>query len=277
MEILENKIKLDDFLKKKRKKGYKIALIPTMGSIHEGHISLINKANNLGFFSVVTIYINPTQFTDPNDYSSYPKNIEKDRILLERVKTNLLYLPSNGDLYPYEIKSIKTIFDYRNILCDKYRPGHFDGVTTVVKSLFNLIKPDHAFFGEKDYQQLKLVQKIIEKNNLTISIHPCFSVRMKNGMSFSSRYNKFNLYQKKKFNESAKIIMFNINNLKKKIDPIYLKNMKEGLNKQNINKIDYIEVRDEVSLLLTNNNKHARLFIAYYIFDIRVIDNFILY
>ena len=277
MEILHNRRKLDDFLVNQRRKGLKIALIPTMGSIHEGHISLINEANNLGFFSVVTIFINPTQFNDLSDYHNYPRNIEQDKIILKKANTNLLYFPSNKDLYPDEIQSIKTILDYRNILCDKFRPGHFDGVTTVVKSLFNLINPDHAFFGEKDYQQLKLIQKIIEIDNLSIYIHSCLSIRMKNGMSFSSRYNNFNLYQQDLFNESAKIIIFNLNNLKKNIDSIYLQKIKEGLIKININKIEYIEVRDELNLLPTKKNKNARLFIAYYIDKTRVIDNFILY
>ena len=277
MIILENKHKLDDFLQNQRKKGLKIALIPTMGSIHEGHISLIRNANKLGFFSVVTIFVNPTQFNDLNDYKNYPRNRMQDTSLLMKSNANLLFFPLKQDLYSGEIKSEKTIFDYRNILCDKFRPGHFDGVTTVVKLLFNLVKPDHVFFGEKDYQQLKLIQKIIENNNLSICIHPCVSIRMQNGMSFSSRYSNFNSSQKKIFKESAMIIMNNLNKLRKKIDPIYLESIKTELTKININKIDYVETRDEVDLLPTFKNNSARLFVAYYIDNIRIIDNFILY
>ena len=277
MIILENKHKLDDFLQNQRKKGLKIALIPTMGSIHEGHISLIKSANKLGFFSVVTIFVNPTQFNDLNDYKNYPRNRMQDTSLLMKSNANLLFFPLKQDLYSGEIKSEKTIFDYRNILCDKFRPGHFDGVTTVVKLLFNLVKPDHVFFGEKDYQQLKLIQKIIENNNLSICIHPCVSIRMQNGMSFSSRYSNFNSSQKKIFKESAMIIMNNLDKLRKKIDPIYLKSIKTELTKININKIDYVETRDEVDLLPTFKNNSARLFVAYYIDNIRIIDNFILY
>ena len=277
MIILDNKHKLDDFLENQRKKGLKIALIPTMGGIHKGHISLIKSANKLGFLSVVTIFVNPTQFNDLNDYQNYPRNMEQDISLLKQDNTNLLFFPSNQDLYPSEIKSEKTIFNYRNILCDKFRPGHFDGVTTVVKSLFNLIKPDHAFFGEKDFQQLKLIQKIIENDNLSICIHSCVSVRMQNGMSFSSRYNHFNLSQENLFIASSVIVMNNLNHLRKKINLIYLENIKAELIKLNINKIDYVEVRNEVDLLPTFKNNSARLFIAYYIDNIRIIDNFILY
>ena len=277
MEIFENKHKLDDFLQNLRKKRVKIALIPTMGSIHEGHLSLIKKANRLGFFSVVSIFVNPTQFNNLYDYNNYPRNPEEDIILLKKANADLLFFPSDQDLYPSEIKSQKTIFDYRGILCDKFRPGHFDGVTTVVKSLFNLVNPDNAFFGEKDYQQLKLIQKIVEKDNLSIFIHPCVSIRMKNGMSFSSRYNNFNLSQENIFIESAKIIMINLKNLRKKIDSVYLKNIKESLNKISINKIDYVEVRNEINLLPELRNNNARLFVAYYIGNIRIVDNFILY
>lgn len=277
MEIFENKHKLDDFLQNQRKKRVKIALIPTMGSIHEGHLSLIKKANRLGFFSVVSIFVNPTQFNNLYDYNNYPRNPEEDIILLKKANADLLFFPSDQDLYPSEIKSQKTIFDYRGILCDKFRPGHFDGVTTVVKSLFNLVNPDNAFFGEKDYQQLKLIQKIVEKDNLSIFIHPCVSIRMKNGMSFSSRYNNFNLSQENIFIESAKIIMINLKNLRKKIDSVCLKNIKKSLNKISINKIDYVEVRNEINLLPELRNNNARLFVAYYIGNIRIVDNFILY
>ena len=277
MKIIENNPEFQVFVKEIRKKGCKIALIPTMGSIHEGHKSLIEKANKLGFFSAVTIFVNPTQFNDLKDYDNYPRNRKQDIFLLEKIDTNLLFFPSNKDLYPNEITSKKTILDYRNILCDKFRPGHFDGVTTVVKSLFNLINPDHVFLGEKDYQQLKLIQKMIENDNSPIHIHPCVSIRMKGGMSYSSRYDNFNSFQENLFKRSSRIIISNLNKLRIKIHSMHLDNIKKELNKLNIKKIEYIEVRNEVSLLPTVKNNHARLFIAYYIDEIRIIDNFVLY
>tara|TARA_B110000196_G_C20996665_1_gene590964 strand:- start:78 stop:911 length:834 start_codon:yes stop_codon:yes gene_type:complete len=277
MKIIENNPEFQVFVKEIRKKGGKIALIPTMGSIHEGHKSLIEKANKLGFFSAVTIFVNPTQFNDLKDYDNYPRNREQDICLLEKIDTNLLFFPSNKDLYPSGITSKKTILDYRNILCDKFRPGHFDGVTTVVKSLFNLINPDHVFLGEKDYQQLKLIQKMIKNDNSPILIHPCVSIRMKNGMSYSSRYDNFNSFQENLFKRSSRIIISNLNKLRIKIHSMHLDNIKKELNKLNIKKIEYIEVRNEVSLLPTVKNNHARLFIAYYIDEIRIIDNFVLY
>ena len=277
MKILENNNNLSDFLENQRVKGPPIALIPTMGSIHLGHISLIEMANKLGFYTIVSIFVNPTQFNDLNDYHNYPKNIEKDIKLLEKANTKLLFLPSSKDLYPDGIKSKKLVLSYRNILCDKFRPGHFDGVTTVVNSLFNLINPDHAFFGEKDYQQFKLIKKMVENDNSPTHIHSGISIRMKNGMSLSSRYLNFNSLEKNLFNKTALILVKNINQLRNEIDDLYLDNIRKEFKKLNINKIDYLEIRDDKQLLPTDKKNYARLFIAYYINNIRIIDNFILY
>ena len=277
MKILENKNKIDDFLSEIRKKGQKIGLIPTMGSIHEGHLSLIEECKKLGYFSLVTIFINPTQFDKTDDYDQYPSNKIQDTKFLDKIDTDLLFFPSSEDLYPFGISSKKTILSYRNILCDKFRPGHFDGVTTVVNSLFNLINPDHVFFGEKDFQQLKLIEKLIENNNFPILIHPCISIRMSNGMSFSSRYNNFNSLQEKIFDNAASKIMISLSELKMKVDVKIVEKLKEQLKEINIKEIDYLEIRDENNLLPSVENKNSRLFLAFYINNIRIVDNFILY
>ena len=277
MEILENKKNLDVFLSNIREKNHKIGLIPTMGSIHEGHLSLVEKSKKINCFSLATIFVNPTQFNDKKDFDLYPQSRVLDIARLKQIKCNALYFPQTEELYPNGIKSQKTIFNYRDILCDKFRPGHFDGVTTVVKSLFDIIKPDHAFFGEKDFQQLKLIQKIIEKNKSPILIHPCDSVRMLNGISFSSRYKNLQSSQEKDFDKAANIIINSVLELKKKIDVKILKNLKDELIEINIKKIDYLEIRDEINLLPTVENEKARLFVAFYIDDIRIIDNFVLY
>ncbi len=277
MEILENKKNLDVFLSIIREKSHKIGLIPTMGSIHKGHLSLVEKSKKTNCFSLATIFINPTQFNDPKDFNRYPQNRDLDIARLKEIQCDALYFPQTEELYPNGIISQKTIFDYRDILCDKFRPGHFDGVTTVVKSLFDIIKPDHAFFGEKDFQQLKLIQKIVENNKSPILIHPCDSVRMLNGISFSSRYKNFLSSQEKDFDKAANKIINSVLELKKKIDVKNLENLKEELIKINIKKIDYLEIRDEKNLLPTVTNNNARLFIAFYIDNIRIIDNFILY
>ena len=204
MKILENKRELDELLAKIRTKGTKIGLIPTMGSIHNGHLSLVENSMKENFFSITSIFINPTQFNDLKDFKKYPQNKKQDIEKLNTVKCDALFFPQIEELYPEGIKRKKTISKYRDILCDKFRPGHFDGVTTVVKSLFDIVTPDAVFFGEKDFQQLIIIKELIKKNNLPIQLIDCPSVRSKNGMSLSSRYNNFNINQEILFNDYAR-------------------------------------------------------------------------
>ena len=277
MKILENKRELDELLAKIRTKGTKIGLIPTMGSIHNGHLSLVENSMKENFFSITSIFVNPTQFNDLKDFKKYPKNKKQDIEKLNTVKCDAVFFPQIEELYPEGIKRKKTISKYRDILCDKFRPGHFDGVTTVVKSLFDIVTPDAVFFGEKDFQQLKIIKELIKKNNLPIQLIDCPSVRSKNGMSLSSRYNNFNTNQEILFNQISLKVNDCVNLLKKQIDINNLKNLNQYLEEDKKIKVDYLEVRDDDELLLTQKNKNARLFISFYIEDIRIIDNFKLY
>ncbi len=277
MKILENKRELDELLAKIRTNGTKIGLIPTMGSIHDGHLSLVENSIKENFFSITSIFVNPTQFNDLKDFKKYPQNKKQDIEKLNTVKCDAVFFPQIEELYPEGIKRKKTILKYRDILCDKFRPGHFDGVTTVVKSLFDIVTPDTVFFGEKDFQQLKIIKELIKKNNLPIQLIDCPSVRSKNGMSLSSRYNNFNTNQEILFNQISLKINDCVNLLKKQIDINNLKNLYQYLEEDKKIKVDYLEVRDDDELLLTQKNKNARLFISFYIEDIRIIDNFKLY
>ena len=277
MKILENKRELDELLAKIRTNGTKIGLIPTMGSIHNGHLSLVENSMKENFFSITSIFVNPTQFNDLKDFKKYPQNKKQDIEKLNTVKCDAVFFPQIEELYPEGKKRKKTISKYRDILCDKFRPGHFDGVTTVVKSLFDIVTPDTVFFGEKDFQQLKIIKELIKKNNLTIQLIDCPSVRSKNGMSLSSRYNNFNTNQEILFNQISLKINDCVNLLKKQIDINNLKNLNQYLEEDKKIKVDYLEVRDDDELLLTQKNKNARLFISFYIEDIRIIDNFKLY
>ena len=277
MKILENKRELDELLAKIRTNGTKIGLIPTMGSIHNGHLSLVENSMKENFFSITSIFVNPTQFNDLKDFKKYPQNKKQDIEKLNTVKCDAVFFPQIEELYPEGIKRKKTISKYRDILCDKFRPGHFDGVTTVVKSLFDIVTPDAVFFGEKDFQQLKIIKELIKKNNLPIQLIDCPSVRSKNGMSLSSRYNNFNTNQEILFNQISLKVNDCVNLLKKQIDINNLKNLNQYLEEHKKIKVDYLEVRDDDELLLTQKNKNARLFISFYIEDIRIIDNFKLY
>ena len=277
MKIIDNLKELEEILDNLRKKNKKIGLIPTMGSIHKGHLSLIENAKKMKCFSITTIFINPTQFDDSKDFKKYPKNKAKDIFNLRATNCDLLYLPKIKNIYPDGLVRDRTVLEFRNILCDKFRPGHFDGVTTVVKILFKLTKANIAFFGEKDFQQLKIIQTMATNDNLKVKIYPCPSVRLKNGMSYSSRNTQLSLEQKKIFNNIAKEIYHCVDLLKKDNDLNILKKLNHRILEIGSTKIDYLEIRDEKKLLITNKKNNARLFIAFYIDEIRIIDNFLLY
>jgi len=277
MKILRNKIELDNHLVKIRKNGQEIGLIPTMGSIHEGHKSLVKKCNEANFFSLATIYVNPTQFNNKYDFENYPCDEEKDIFELAKIHCDSLFFPSEEEIYPNGLKSCKEILDYRDILCDKFRPGHFDGVTTVVKALFDITQPDHAYFGQKDFQQLKLIEKLVFQNNLPIVIHACPSIRLENGISYSSRFNKFSIQEKKILDNAAKLIYKHLIEFKHNLKPKILYKLKKNLLEVGVKEIDYLETRNEKDLSLTPFSKKSSLFVAFYIGNIRVIDNFALH
>jgi len=277
MQILRNRKELDHLLARIRKKDLQIGLIPTMGGIHKGHLSLVKKSTQNILFSLATIYINPTQFNDREDYLNYPREEEKDIEKLSAVNCDALYFPTQEEMYPKGLKSKKTVDEFRNILCDKFRPDHFDGVTTVVESLLRITNPDHAFFGEKDFQQLKIIQSLCQRLKFNIVIHACPSVRLQNYMSLSSRFNNFSANDRKVFDKCAYQIGLLITKLKKDINAISLADFKSILQQKGVKKIDYIEIRDEENLLFSNTCNKSRLFIAMYVGDVRVIDNFILY
>jgi pantoate--beta-alanine ligase len=274
MKIFRNKIELDNHLGEIRKKGQEIGLIPTMGSIHKGHKSLVEKCIEANFFSLATIYVNPTQFNNKDDFDNYPRNEEKDISELAKIHCDALFLPLKEDMYPNGLKRQREIFDYRDILCDKLRPGHFDGVTTVVKALFDLTQPDHAYFGEKDFQQLKLIEKLVQQNDLPIVIHASPSIRLENGISYSSRFKNFSIEEKKTLDKAAKFIYEHLIGLKKNVTSLILNKLKKNLLEVGVSQIDYLEVRNEKELSFPSLYEKSRLFVAFYIGNIRVIDNF---
>ena len=277
MKIVTKTNELNSILRAVKDSRKLIGLVLTMGNIHQGHLSLVKEAKNANDFVLVTIFINPTQFNNESDYNSYPQTLENDIEKLEYLNCDLLYMPKINDVYPNGLIKEKSILKYRDILCDKFRPGHFDGVTTVVNTFFNIIKPNNSYFGEKDFQQLKFIDELVNVNNHKINIIPCSSVRDDQGMSLASRNSKFNEYESKIFNQLAGKISKLINLLKQKNSKDHLGDFIKDLSKINIHKVDYCEIRDEEELKITNDFSKARLFIALYIDQIRIIDNFKLY
>ena len=277
MKIIKNISEITQIVSDLQKNKKQINFIPTMGNIHAGHLSLLTEAKKFDGINIVSIFVNPAQFNEENDFTNYPKTFDTDVDILAKAHCEIIFAPSIKEIYPRGANSKKTVFKYRDILCDISRSGHFDGVTTIVKILFDLIKPFRVFFGEKDFQQLKIIEQLIIQNNLKINLIKCPSIRDLNGMSYSSRYSTFNQNHRLQFDECAKIINSKLINLKKKFNQGILQSIEYELKNFGISKIDYCEVRNEQHLSLSNINEKSRLFIAFYLSKIRVIDNFILY
>ena len=188
MKIIENKVELTDFLLEIRENGQEIGLIPTMGSIHEGHLSLVRACQKLGYFSLVTIFVNPTQFNNPNDLANYPNTLTIDLEKLEKVKCDIVYNPPVNDLYTqgeiaksYDFGSLATAME------GEFRPGHFNGMATVIEKLLNIINPTIAFFGQKDLQQLYIVKDLVKQMQSATVIEGVQTVREESGLAKSSR------------------------------------------------------------------------------------------
>ena len=277
MQIVKKTSEIKELLSNLEKNNSKINLIPTMGNIHEGHLSLLKEANKIEGTNIVSIFINPTQFNDIKDFENYPSTFDQDVTLLSKNNCKIIFAPNINEIYPYGLETKKTIFKYRDILCDIFRQGHFDGVTTIVKMLLDIIKPSNIFFGEKDFQQLKIVEILIMQNKLTTNLVKCSSIRGSNGMSLSSRYTQFSTKEKTQFEKCAQIINKNLLDLIKSFDTKILENIKKELQSIGISKIDYCEVREEKNLEISNTNLDSRLFVAFYVNEIRIIDNFVLY
>ena len=170
-----------------RQQGKSIGFIPTMGALHEGHLSLIDTSLRSNDISVISIFVNPTQFNDTNDYKKYPRNIEKDLELARLKGCDLAFVPEEQEIYP---EKDQRVFDFGTLdkyMEGKYRPGHFNGVAQVVSRLFSVIEPDRAYFGEKDFQQLIIIKKLVEQLKMPVEIVSCPIIREPDGLAMSSR------------------------------------------------------------------------------------------
>ena len=187
MKIFEKKKDLEFFLDALREKGKAVAFVPTMGGLHDGHLSLVDKAKELAQIVVVSIFVNPTQFARGEDFDDYPNTFEADKLLLESKNVDALFLPSKEEIYPYGTESDYQVGAIGQILCGAFRPTHFDGVAQVVKRFFEIVKPNFAVFGEKDYQQLQIIKSLVKDLNLSINIQSMPTQREQDGLAMSTR------------------------------------------------------------------------------------------
>jgi len=270
MKILLNNSDLNEALYGVSNLGF----VPTMGSLHKGHLSLIKRSLKECKKTIVSIFVNPTQFNNKNDYKKYPVNKEKDLLILKKLKVDFVYLPKKKDVYYLKNKTSIKINKKDKVLCAKFRKGHFEGVIDVMRRLTNIVKPRKIYMGEKDFQQLYLVKKYI-KNKYRFRIVSCKTIRDKNKLVLSSRnvlLNKFELIKAGKL--SKNLLSFKKKIIKRKDINNFLILKKKELEKLYNIKVEYLELRNIINLRKTNNLQNSKIFIAYYLKKIRLIDNF---
>ena len=187
MIVYRTKDDLKGHLLSLQKEGKTIGLVPTMGALHQGHASLVEKATSENEIVVVSIFVNPTQFNDPSDLEQYPRTLDRDLELLQNLKADLVFVPSVTEMYPGEEPEVFDLGNLDKVMEGKYRQGHFTGVAQIVSRLFSLIQPDRAYFGQKDFQQLVIVKRLVEILEMDITIVACPIVREADGLAMSSR------------------------------------------------------------------------------------------
>jgi len=250
-----------------------IGFVPTMGALHKGHLSLIDSSKKKCKKTLVSIFVNPSQFNKRKDYKKYPKKISNDLKILMRKNVDYVFIPRKNDIYKHK-KDMKISINTRDkILCAKYRKGHFEGVLGVINQLLRIIKAKYMFLGNKDYQQVYLIKKFI-KNKFNTKIISCKTIRDKNSLAFSSRnllLNKNDL--DKACKTSIKIKKF-YNKIKNNFYKIKnLNNVKREIVNLGI-KVEYLEIRNKYNFSKKYNRKNFKIFIAYYVNSVRLIDNY---
>lgn len=279
MIIIKHIKKIRDFVREFNLEGKNIGFVPTMGALHNGHISLIKKSKSQNFLTICSIYVNPTQFNNKTDLQKYPVTTETDIDKLEKAECDILFLPSTQEMYKDgEVKEYYNLGYLENILEGKYRPGHFQGVCVIVDKLLNAIKPTVLYLGQKDYQQCMVINKMITEKKHNVLLEKCDTVREQDGLAMSSRNVRLNVTERadaSKIFETLKKIKIEVTT--KNIEEIKT-NAKNYLT-ENGYKVDYIEIADADTLEIVKNwdgNKKLVALVAAYLNDVRLIDNIIL-
>ena len=261
-----------------KKNNFKIGLVPTMGALHEGHLSLVKRSMKENDYTIVSIFINPTQFNDKKDLITYPKNLTKDCKYLDSVSRDIIvFAPEISEIYDENL-SIKK-FNFQGLdkfMEGKYRKGHFNGVATVVSHLLDIIKPNNAYFGEKDYQQLRIIQQLAIDNNFSANIIGCDTIREEDGLALSSRNSKITQPYRKfacKIFEAINYARINFNSMN--FDDIYnyVNNFFDNIDDI---ELEYFTIAESEFLIPVNKktiDKKYRAFIAVKLQGVRLIDN----
>ena len=278
MKIFSGIQTIREYLIQERKNGKSVGFVPTMGALHEGHVSLIQRSIEENDLTACSIFVNPLQFNNKSDLETYPRNIDEDIRILEKTGCDVVFTPSVEEIYPKsEGGNLDLDFGYLDkILEGKFRPGHFKGVATVVKILFGIIESGRAYFGKKDYQQLMIIHEMVKKLKLPVEIVLCPIIREPDGLAMSSRNMRMTIRER----QIAPLIFKVLTEIKEKTGTIPVKNLREQavnkINKKPFFSVEYIEIADKHTLLPFENwtnKENAIVLAAVNLNEIRLIDN----
>jgi len=278
MELYKTITSLQNALQGERSKGLKIGFVPTMGALHEGHLSLVQKAGDICDIVVVSIFVNPTQFNDKNDLANYPRTLESDLKILSGAKCDYIFYPSVEEVYPvldtrkFNFGNIETVME------GAFRPGHFNGVAQVVSRLLEIVHPDKAFFGQKDYQQIAVIKDLVRQMKIPVEIVSCRIVREKDGLAMSSR-NKLLLPEYRNIAPLIYETLKEAKDLSKSKPVTEVKALViNKINNSELLRVEYFEIVDDTTLIPVDDwakTPKAVGCIAVYAGKVRLIDNII--
>lgn len=283
MILFKNSVTLKNWLFDQRKKVRKIGFVPTMGALHQGHISLIEASKKMNELTVCSIFVNPTQFNDPKDFDKYPITIENDIQLLETAFCDILFIPSVKEMYPNGLLAPKKyeLGNLESVLEGQFRKGHYQGVCMIVERLLQIVMPDNLYLGQKDFQQCMVISKLIGQLGLQekIAVNICPTLREYDGLAMSSRNMRLSEKERLLAPEIYKALLYIKANMAEK-KPSELKNISIKLLEDVGFKVDYVEIADSTTLLPISEwdeSKKAVVLVAAYNNEIRLIDNLLLY
>lgn len=276
MQVVKHINDLQPIISKNREEGKSIGFIPTMGALHKGHLSLVERAGKETDFVVVSIFVNPTQFNDKGDLERYPRDVAKDAELLSTTACQLVFAPEVDEIYPEPDTRKFNFGPLEEVMEGKFRPGHFNGVAQVVSRLFDIVKPDKAFFGQKDFQQLAIIREMVKRLKFNLTIVPCPIVREPDGLAMSSRNMLLNSDQRKNAVHISKTLFEAVN----KRGGLNVEELRQWVidqvDKNEYLKTEYFEIVDETTLQPVKNWADAGRkvgCIAVHCGKIRLIDN----
>lgn len=276
MKVIHTIADLKNYLLKEKQNNKSVGFVPTMGALHAGHLSLVEACTKENDTSVVSIFVNPTQFNDPRDLETYPRTLDKDLALLEAARCDYVFVPQADEMYP---EPDTRVFDFGNIarvMEGAHRPGHFNGVAQIVSKLFTLVEPDDAYFGEKDFQQVAIIRAMVGQLGMKVKIHACPILRESDGLAMSSRNLRLSPDQRQKAPLIARTLKESTNFVPGKSVREVIDQVITTLNEDPVMRVEYYEIVDGNSLESVRDWSDSDYIvgcITVYCGDVRLIDN----